>query len=276
MQGFPGAPNFLQQPPGVPGAAPAPQAAPAWQPPPVGAPVPSATPGFPPQAAPVPQQPVPGYSAPLPAAAPNPYAPPPAAPPAQPAYPPGVMPPGAPPGFQAPQAYPQQPVPQGYGAPAAPAMGMQMPWQGQMSNAQISEEGIKLGDGSYIVQIDNCIGKQTQVKGFCFIAEFTIVQSSNPAHPPGSKASYVQDFKIPATAWNRLMHFVAALLQKNIKDQAQLAEVRSVCEGVMNAAVAGHYNGRHVQVTSTRTMSKENRAYQKYNFAPAIAGAQGA
>lgn len=137
-----------------------------------------------------------------------------------------------------------------------------------MANAQLSEEGIKLADGNYIVQIENCIGKQTQQRGFCFIAEFVVVQSSNPDHPPGSKAGYVQDFKIPQTAWSRLMHFVAALLQKNIKDPAQLAEVRAVCEGTMNAAVQGHYNGRYVQVQSVSKVSKEGRPYQRYSFTP--------
>lgn len=271
MQQYPGAPPFLQPQPGAP-AAPPPQ--PAWQPP-QGAP--SATPGWPPPqgappappAPPPPPQPaIPGYSAPPGFQAPNPYAPPPPPPPPMPAYPQGVVPQGAPPGFQVPPAPPPAPVPPppgGYGAPAG--MGMQVPWAG-MATAQLSEEGTKLGDGTYVVQIVKCLGKQTQQKGFCFIAEFVVVTSSNPNHPPGSQASFVQDFKITQTAWSRLLHFCAALLGKDLKNPDQQAEVRSLCEGVMNQAIAGAYAGKYITVQSTKRLSRENREYQRYNFLP--------
>lgn len=137
-----------------------------------------------------------------------------------------------------------------------------------MAQAQVQEEGVKLQDGTFVVSIEQCLGKQTNLKGYCFISEFKVITSTNPANPVGSKAGFVQDLRIPQMAWSRLMYFVAALIKKDIRDSAQLAEVRTVCEQVMNDCVAGKYNGAQLVVISQRSIAKNGHTYQKYTFQP--------
>lgn len=141
-----------------------------------------------------------------------------------------------------------------------------MPWDNG-SNVALQEEGVKLAEGMYVVRLDNCIAKNTTYKGFCLIAEFTIMTSTNPASAVGTKASYVQDFRYPDKANSNLMFFVAALTGKNMKDKNQEAEVRGIYKQLVDATLAGSHNGRFLQVRSTVALAKEgNRPYAKYAF----------
>lgn len=197
-QGYPG--------PAVPAPAPAPVAAPAqgqpypaWQQPPQAAPAPAPVPMPPPMAAPVPVAPVPA-----PGFAPQPQQ--------QPAYAPApqqFQQPGYPPGY-APQQQgyapqPQQPQqPQWGGQPGympAPQQGY-APQQQQpigdigaaIAGATGGDRAPQLGTGHrYKLEIlETLVTIHPVEKKLTFLGRLRIVESTNPAQPPGAEATYVE------------------------------------------------------------------------------------
>jgi hypothetical protein len=107
-------------------------------------------------------------------------------------------------------------------------------WDG-LKSAQVFEKGAYLGPGTYDAEIVRILTKQTQKSGLGFIVELKVINSNNPEHKPGSKASWFQSMKSPPQAFAAIKEFVAAVLGIPAKEKDRLAaEIDPIIEKLMD------------------------------------------
>lgn len=246
---------FLQPPQGAPVGAPvAPAAQPVQYAPQAMVPVPP-----PQQFAPVPQAP-PQYA---------PQAPPQYAPQAPPQY--------------APQAPPQQwQQPQQY-APQAPPQQWQQPQAQQQQQPQVqldptqvlaglesaqaqSENGAYFKEGQYVVRLEGmkCF-MSARGKGPMVVAEFTILASTNPENPVGTRASQTIKANGSKYSLEDIRNLIVALAGLDEKENAQQIATQLMPQimNVVGAAVKnGTLNGRTANLRAWLKQSPPSPANQ--------------
>lgn len=116
---------------------------------------------------------------------------------------------------------------------------------GNMVTTEINGSGTYMSDGLYKVKTKNVFvktGTNPSSPGDSFIAEFTVLESDNPEHKPGSTGSYVLKFTNPYAMGN-IVEFVMALLgyentKANQKDPAIRREVDLVTRAACGSDTA--------------------------------------
>lgn len=78
-----------------------------------------------------------------------------------------------------------------------------------IGEAQVGQGGVYFLPGEYIVEIVKCFTMRSRKREDLFIAECLIHESTNPERRPGSKASWVVNFKQDAALGN-IKGFIAA------------------------------------------------------------------
>ena len=78
-----------------------------------------------------------------------------------------------------------------------------------IGDAQVGQGGVYFLPGEYVVEIIKCFTMRSRKREDLFIAECLIKESNNPERRPGSKASWVVNFKQDAALGN-IKGFVAA------------------------------------------------------------------
>lgn len=131
-----------------------------------------------------------------------------------------------------------------------------------LRNAQVFEKGVYLQPGNFKLQITTCLTKKTLQSGNAFIAEFKVLESSDPqAHPVGSKATWYQGIDNILVAYPSLKTFVYSVLGFSYpRDKEKcLAEVDPVIEDLLDEAIdKGAFNGKTVEV-QTYLKKKEGK-----------------
>ncbi len=103
-----------------------------------------------------------------------------------------------------------------------------------MARAEIFGKGNYLEDGIYTVEMRNIFAKEGH-KGKSFICEFTILESSNAANPPGSSGSWVLNFS-NKYAFGTIAELVLALLgYENTRENQTDPTIRKQVELVARA-----------------------------------------
>ena len=185
-------------------------------------------------------------------------------PPQQPAFPlapPQQYAPQAPPQY-APQAPPQYPAPQQY-APQAPPQ--QWPGQGQPQAPQVQldptqvlaglesaqaqpENGAYFKEGQYVVRLEGmkCF-MSARGKGPMVVAEFTILASTNPENPVGTRASQTIKANGSKYSLEDIRNLIVALAGLDEKEHAQQIATQlmpQIMNVVGSAVKNGSLNGR--------------------------------
>lgn len=221
---------------------------------------PASPPGYPPAAAP-PGYPQPGYP---PVAAPPPGYPPKDAPPPydyrQPAG--HAPPPAAYPAYRPPTAPPMQPAPGG----GAPGYGR----PGVMSGMDDADPtGSRLphfnAGHRYLLEVDKIDFMNGRQADF-FVAEFNVLESSDPAFRPGSQGKWMnkwgQDMSFPNTK-----AFLGAL--EGLVDAESIKSAITEQKGMDAIGPAQPYKKRRVLLTTSSTTTKQGKPFTVHNWSPA-------
>ncbi len=100
-----------------------------------------------------------------------------------------------------------------------------------MAKAEIFGAGNYMEEGLYVVETKNVFVKEG-FKGKSFIFEFTVIESNNAAHAPGTSGSWVLKF-----TFGNITRLVMALLgYENTKENQQNETIRKEVELIVRAA----------------------------------------
>jgi hypothetical protein len=103
-----------------------------------------------------------------------------------------------------------------------------------MAKAEIFGRGNYMGDGLYVVETKNIFVKEG-FKGRSFICEFTVIESNNAEHAPGTSGSWVLKFENKFTFGNITRLVMALLGYANTKENQQNEAIRLEVERVARA-----------------------------------------
>ncbi len=105
-----------------------------------------------------------------------------------------------------------------------------------MAKAEIFGSGNYMSPGLYTVETKRVFVKDG-FKGKTFVAEFTVLESNNPKHTPGSSGSWVLKFEWKAT-FGHITKYVAAILGLDPNDKKVQADpaIRQQIELIVRAA----------------------------------------
>ncbi len=109
---------------------------------------------------------------------------------------------------------------------------------GNMAKADINGSGTYMGEGLYVVEIKTIFvkeGRNPAKPGDSFICEFTVLESSNANHAPGSSGSYVLKFSNPYTLGNIAELVIALLGYENSKENQKNSDIREQADVVVRA-----------------------------------------
>lgn len=147
-------------------------------------------------------------------------------------------------------------------------MGMPNLWAG-LNVAPTFEGGTYLGPGVFDVQVDRCLLKQTQKSGIGFIAELTVLESSNPDHPVGVQRGWFQKMNT-APSLPAVKAFLLAVLGIDTDDAAKVADVSGKLETLM-PRIAGAENilaGWRVHVQCTMIKTGKGGDFTRHDWEP--------
>ena len=158
---------------------------------------------------------------------------------------------------------------------------------GGLKNAKVSERGIWLKEGSYVVRVKRAIYKKTRSKGDAFILEFTVEQSEYDAkkkkaieslgntpyslvelekllpNQVGSTASWYQSLVDIDIGFGSLKGFAANILGEKPEDP----EFIELVEGFLNAVVTdGVINGKLIPVEVVTVKTKKDVDFSRHNW----------
>ncbi len=110
---------------------------------------------------------------------------------------------------------------------------------GNIATTEINGSGTYMSEGIYVVETKNIFvkeGKNPAKPGDSFICEFSIIESSNPAHSVGSTGSYVLKFSNPYTLGNIAELVMALLGYENTRENQKDPTIRKEVDLVVRAA----------------------------------------
>jgi len=144
-----------------------------------------------------------------------------------------------------------------------------------MKDAKLTERGNYLDDGSYDLEIEFVQLKNTRKAGDAFIVDCTVLASSNPKHPVGSKRNWYQSLKDKDIAFAAILEFAIAVFgfsQKKIEDEPKIKELQAGIEEIMDQAcdkAKQVLKGQklHVEVETIKTKEK-GLPFARHKFTP--------
>src|SRR5215472_14584830 len=116
-----------------------------------------------------------------------------------------------------------------------------------LRNASVFERGVFLQPGTYTLEINKCLVKETRKSGDGFIVEFTVRQSTSDQHPVGTKASWFQALKDKDVAFGAIKEFLYAVLGMRWPDDREriLKEVDPVLEQLIDSSLPTEQGGQN-------------------------------
>lgn len=133
---------------------------------------------------------------------------------------------------------------------------------GKIKDAKSSGGGIYFEPGTYALECRKNATIQTREGRPAFVAEFTILESSNDKRPVSTSVSYmVMLDKYPETALGNVKQYVAALFdipEENVDEAGVEALIAAVNPGA----------GLKVRATASMTKTKKQADFTKVQFFP--------
>jgi hypothetical protein len=141
-----------------------------------------------------------------------------------------------------------------------------------IGDAQVGQGGVYFLPGSYLVEVVRCFTLKSRKREDLFIAECYIHESDNPDRKPGSKASWVVNFKQDAALGN-IKGFIAACLgvsPSNTKAVDETVDIEA-CE----LAVDGEnpLAGTMLRLWAVNKITKSGNDFTLHNWEPHEAAA---
>lgn len=132
---------------------------------------------------------------------------------------------------------------------------------GGIKEAKFSEGGVYVKAGVYKLRITACKQIVTRKKQDAFVAEFLILESSNPERPVGSSMSWMVIAQ-PDTPWlGNIKQFLMTVLDAKEEDIDEAA-----CEFVCSAE--NPFKDREVRLSATDIKTKKNADFTKCKYLP--------
>ena len=141
-----------------------------------------------------------------------------------------------------------------------------------LNNAQTFEKGVPLTPGLYTAEIKKVLAKTSRQSGDLLIVELGITETSNDAHPKGSKRSWIQKLQNPDVAFPAVLAWLyAASGVDHQKDPAAAEQIRGAAVDLMDKACSDGqpFTGRKVKIQVDQVMTKKNTPFTRYTFSPA-------
>ena len=145
---------------------------------------------------------------------------------------------------------------------------------------ELYEKGVYLTPGgSYELEVQNILLKNTRKVGLGFIVEFKIVsvtgEDAEAKHPPGSKATWFQKMADKDIALPAIKDFMRALLNVDFRDPAAKEEfndsVESLLDEVTNPVPAGEEHalaGHKVHCDTYTKLTQKKLEFTAHNWSP--------
>ena len=132
---------------------------------------------------------------------------------------------------------------------------------GGIKEAKYSEGGVYVKQGVYKLCVTACKQIVTRKKQDAFVAEFLILESSNPERPVGSAMSWMVIAQ-PDTPWlGNIKQFLMTVLET---EEEKIDE--SVCEFVVSAE--NPLKDREVRLSAIDIKTKKNADFTKCKYMP--------
>lgn len=157
-----------------------------------------------------------------------------------------------------------------------------------MKDAPMFGRGNYMGEGLYLVELTKVFVKPRFKGGTVFIAEFTILESTNEKHKAGTTGSWCPKIELPNTFGDikSLVFAALGIAPKDVtKDQLDLHAqatllARAACgseSAIAELKAAGVENhsivGNRVRLECTQTKTREQKDFTRYTWSPATAPA---
>ena len=141
---------------------------------------------------------------------------------------------------------------------------------GKINEATYSDGGVYVLPGVYRFKIRNVLYKRTRQQKDAFIAEFEVLESTNPERPVGSTCSWMVTLdKEPALG--NIKQFLAEAM-----GQPMVAITEQVVEAVISAGNPLGAKGVCVRASAVNIKTKRNTDFTKVKFIRDSAGAAAA
>lgn len=152
-----------------------------------------------------------------------------------------------------------------------------------MPDADLNNKGNYMGPGRFLVETKAIKYKDSKHRGKSYIIEFTVVESTNPAHEPGSSGSWVIKLDKPQ-AWGDIKAFMMALAMdidpKTAKTPKQDPELHAKATELAKAAISAEHAqklgaeedfllGLPVRLETTMTKTQKGGDFTIHAWSPA-------
>lgn len=140
-----------------------------------------------------------------------------------------------------------------------------------LKDAKTFGQGTFLDPGLYGLEITTCLLKPLRTGGHAFIMETKVLESSNPKHPVGSKASWFQGFKEREVAFGSIkLAFYAVLGLDAVKDKEKIEkDVDPVIETMFAKVVTENiFAGKKVSCQVSMKKTKKGLDFSLHTFSP--------
>ncbi len=134
---------------------------------------------------------------------------------------------------------------------------------GGIKEAKFSEGGNYLKEGVHRLQVEACKHIKTLAGIDSFVVEFKILESSNPAHLPGSLCSQMIQIKPNTPALGNIKQFLMVALGKETTEDMITEEVL-----LYTVSEANPLKGRIVRADAHNIMTKKNTPFTKVRYMP--------
>ena len=131
-------------------------------------------------------------------------------------------------------------------------------------------------EGEYLLMVEKNLVTQRKP---CFVAEFMIVQSSNPNRPPGTNAAWVQKLDDPDVAYPSIKRYAACALgcateQQLLEVGVNLGEMLNACADPEQPASAIYppnpLKDRYLSLIVTNILTKKNTPFTRHDWYPYV------
>ena len=144
-----------------------------------------------------------------------------------------------------------------------------------IGETEVYERGTYLtANGSYELELERILLKDTRKSGLGFIAEFRVLEATGEggaAHPPGSKATWFQKMLDKDVALPAIKGFMIALMKVDMNDPEEKEEFNNSLEQTLEEVteeVAGDHplKGYRVHVDTYTKLTKKNVEFTVHNW----------
>ena len=142
-------------------------------------------------------------------------------------------------------------------------------------NSKLSSRGVNLEAGEYLLKIVSIETIKARKSGDAYLAHYEVVETTNPAHPVGSKRRWYQALQDADVAFANLKRFTYAVLGFDASTKEGRAkgesEVDPEFEEILTASEAeGLFNGKLVRCKVEQIKTREKGFdFNMHTFSPA-------